>query len=355
MPKLLVVDDEPDLLRAIAQAVAASGDEFAVQTALTAEDALGIVQRHPIDILLTDVLLPGMDGIELVQRVLATSPKTKVIVMTALHSPEVQSRAVEGGALRYMQKPFALPALVDVLREVSAAGGWSGSVSGLDIFDLTQLLAMTQRSRSVRVRAGTKTGVLVLKDGQLTHSTANGRSGPDAFYEMVCWDGGTFEDIPQADVAAYPRNVEVSTAHLILEAARLRDEARAPAPATAPATAGPLTGKLKELLGNGGFVCDACIVAPDGTVVAQHSGRAGKRRPISDVADTLHQHVSALGRPSLRRLLLEDDEETVVLCDVPGAAALRLLLIADCGPRMGGVLAEARRLAQALRPPESEG
>jgi CheY-like chemotaxis protein len=349
MPKLLVVDDEPALLRTITQWLAGGADDFSVATAPNAEDALDLMKHQPVDILLTDIRLPGIDGIELVERALAGWPATRVVVMTGLPSPDLQSRAIKGGALHFMKKPFTLPTLLGVLREAGAAGGWSGSVSGLDIFDLTQLLAMTQRSRSVRVRAGTKDGVLVLEDGQLTHATANGRVGADAFYEMVCWSGGTFEDVPQADLAGYPRNVDVPTAHLILEAARLRDEARAAwDTAVAPA---PFAAKLKELLGARGFACDACVLAPDGTIVATHQGRPEARRSLKDVAGAVHTLASTLGPRQVRRLLIEDDEETVVLCDVPGAASHSLLLVTDSGPRMGGVLAEARRLAQELQPP----
>jgi len=352
MPKLLVVDDEPDLLRTITRWLAAGADDFSITTAPNAEDALDLIRRQPVDILLTDVRLPGIDGIELVERVLAGWPETRVVVMTGLPSPDLQSRAIKGGALHFMRKPFTLPTLLGVLREAAAAGGWSGSVTGLDIFDLTQLLAMTNRSRSVRVRAGTKDGVLVLEDGQLTHATANGHFGDAAFYEMVCWNGGTFEDIPQADLAAYPRNVDVSTAHLILEAARLRDEARLARDAAAAPV--PFAAKLKELLGAGGFACDACVLAADGAILARHQGRPGARRSLDEVAGAIHTFAGALGRQQVRRLLIEDDEETVVLCDVPGASAQSLLLVTDSGPRMGGVLAEARRLAQALQPPESD-
>jgi CheY-like chemotaxis protein len=352
MPKLLVVDDEPDLLRTITHWLASGADDFAVTTAPSAEEALDLIKRQPIDILLTDVRLPGIDGIELVERVLTGWPATRVVVMTGLPSPDLQERALKGGALHFMKKPFTLPTLVGVLREAAAAGGWSGSVSGLDIFDLTQLLAMTKRSRSVRVRAGGKDGVLVLEDGQLTHATANGRVGAEAFCEMVCWNGGTFEDIPQADLAAFPRNVEVSTAHLILEAARLRDETRAAwDAAAAPA---PFAVKLKELLGASGFACDACVIAPDGTILAKHQGRPGARRSLKDIAAAVRALATTLGPQQVRRVLIEDDEETVVLCDVPAVAGQSLLLVADSGPRMGGVLAEARRLAHALQPPESD-
>jgi CheY-like chemotaxis protein len=347
MPKLLIVDDETALLQAITRALAAKASEFIAFTATSAEEALELLQTQSIDVLLTDVRLPGMDGIELVRRALATDPAMKVIVMTALHSPDIQARAMKGGALRFIKKPFSLADMIALLRE-TVGGGWSGSVTGLDIFDLTQLLAMTERSRSVRVSAGAKAGVLVLEDGQLTHATANGRSGPEAFYEMVGWEGGLFEDISQADGGAYPRNVDVSTTHLIMEAARLRDEKRLAASATPAPTGSKLEGQLKKLVAGGGCPCDVCVLGADGSVLARHNGRPGARRPLDGLTGALRAFASASERRHLRRLLVEDDEETVVLCDM-GDSGARLLLVADSGPKVGEVLAEARRLAQALQ------
>ena len=218
--------------------------------------------------------------------------------------------------------------------------------------DLTQLLALTQRSRAVRVRAGGKTGVLVLEGGQITHATANGHVGAEAFFEMVRWEGGIFEDLPRTSTDAYPRNVEVPTTHLIMEAARLRDEAQRTAGGGEPQTAHPLQARLRELMTACSFSGDAGLLAPDGGIVAVHLGRAGTRRTLAELANTLHSFSAMLQRGLVRRLLFEDDEETVVLCDVAGDGELRLLVVTDTGPRVGSVLSETRRVAQSLQPSE---
>ena len=117
-------------------------------------------------------------------------------------------------------------------------------------------------------------------------------------------------------------------------------------PRTSPANPGTSTSSAQlSTKANG----DACVIAADGRVLEEHRGRVGKQRSVSDLASAIHHNLCALDRPTLRRLLIEDDSETVALCSVPGPEGLRVVLIADAGPRMGGVLAEARRVAQALR------
>ena len=85
---LLLVDDELPLLRNLASYLGSFEGEFDVLTAPTAEDALDILEKHgSVSVLLTDIRLPGMDGIELVRRVSDLRPDLSVLVMTAFPFP----------------------------------------------------------------------------------------------------------------------------------------------------------------------------------------------------------------------------------------------------------------------------
>jgi len=179
-----------------------------------------------VDLLLTDVRLPGMDGIELVRTVRKTRPGLPVIVMSAFGTSALQRTARAEGALRFLEKPVDLEDLRLTLEEAtSEASGWSGTVGGLDIFDVTQLLAMSGRSLTVEVTFGNLTGRLTFQHGQLVHASAGELEGEAAFFEMARWAGGTFREVPDADAAGLEPNVTVALSHLMIEAARRRDEA----------------------------------------------------------------------------------------------------------------------------------
>ncbi len=225
MLRLLLVDDEAQLARNIAEYLRSFPDEFDVVTALSGEEGVEIVSQREIDVLLTDVRLPGIDGIELVRRTLALRPGTKVIVMTAFGSAEVRQAALREGALRFLEKPVDLEELKNLLGAIVREEGFSGQVGGIDIFDLAQLLALARRTHVVRVRCGRESGVLTFKDGSLAHASSGDLAGEEAFYLMARWLGGVFEEIPTREAKKYRANVSVSTTHLLIEAARLRDEA----------------------------------------------------------------------------------------------------------------------------------
>ncbi|MFB3776160.1 MAG: sigma-54-dependent transcriptional regulator [Bryobacteraceae bacterium] len=109
--RILVVEDEEKLRRVIELHLASSGYE--VDKAGSAEEALRLADRA--DLILTDLRLPGMDGIELLSVVQRQDSRTPVVVMTAFGSVERAVEAMKAGAVDFLMKPFSLDHLVTVI------------------------------------------------------------------------------------------------------------------------------------------------------------------------------------------------------------------------------------------------
>jgi two-component system response regulator HydG len=99
--RILVVDDEPEIPRLIA---ALLGDAYTLDAAGSAEVALVRIESCAYDLVLTDLMMPGMDGIELLRRVRLREPDVPVIVLTAQASVETAVRAMRDGAFDYLRK-----------------------------------------------------------------------------------------------------------------------------------------------------------------------------------------------------------------------------------------------------------
>jgi two-component system KDP operon response regulator KdpE len=113
---VLVVDDEPSLRKTLHTSLSVSG--FAVEEARNGEEALRTVQRHPFDLVLMDVNMPGMGGIDACRRIRAMSPHAGIVMVTVRDLEEDQVRALDAGADDYVTKPFRFPELVARLRAV---------------------------------------------------------------------------------------------------------------------------------------------------------------------------------------------------------------------------------------------
>ncbi len=102
--KILVVDDEESLRGILSEVLTDAG--FEVECASTAEEALSIVNERKPDVVITDIRMPGMNGIELLEKIKAMDQSIQVVIMTSHASVDTAIQAIRLGAYDYLTKPF---------------------------------------------------------------------------------------------------------------------------------------------------------------------------------------------------------------------------------------------------------
>ena len=113
MPSILIVDDELGLLSSLVMAFETQGYRSA--GAASAAEALDLLRETAFDVVLTDLVMPGMDGLSLLERVRADFPDTVIILMTGGATVESAVRALKGGASDYVVKPFRLAEIFHIV------------------------------------------------------------------------------------------------------------------------------------------------------------------------------------------------------------------------------------------------
>lgn len=113
MEKILVVDDEIEVCNALKEFLTIKG--YAAFTALNGEAALSIVQAEKPHIVLLDIIMPGMTGIETLKEIKKTTPSTGVVMITAVTDEAMGNQALELGADDFITKPVDLDYLETVL------------------------------------------------------------------------------------------------------------------------------------------------------------------------------------------------------------------------------------------------
>jgi two-component system, OmpR family, response regulator len=109
MTRLLVVDDEERICRVLGRALRAAGYE--VDCASSGPAALQAVRAHEYDLIVLDLMLPGVPGEEILRRLLADEPSRPVLVLSAVTGIEARVGCLEAGAADFLPKPFALAEL----------------------------------------------------------------------------------------------------------------------------------------------------------------------------------------------------------------------------------------------------
>jgi DNA-binding response OmpR family regulator len=114
---ILIVDDEPKLALFLSKILACSNRNHQVSTANSGEKALEILRSTPVDLLITDLRMPGISGLELIRWVRASSPETRTILMTAYGSDNVEEQVHQMEVYRYITKPFDGGDMAQVVEE----------------------------------------------------------------------------------------------------------------------------------------------------------------------------------------------------------------------------------------------
>jgi len=115
MPTILIVEDEPKMLRLLELNLSEEG--YTALTAPDAERALKLLRQEKVDLVVTDLKLPGMDGLEFLQAARRTNAALPVIVMTAYGTVETAVEAMKAGASDYVLKPFSLEEMKLIIRK----------------------------------------------------------------------------------------------------------------------------------------------------------------------------------------------------------------------------------------------
>ncbi len=115
-PHVLIIDDEPLMRISIADALKAEGCQ--VKVAVTGPEGVDLIKKEPFEIVISDLRLPGLDGLQLLQTCKEVSPRTGVIVITAHGSVETAVGAMKMGAYDYVTKPFSMDELLLIVKRL---------------------------------------------------------------------------------------------------------------------------------------------------------------------------------------------------------------------------------------------
>jgi nitrogen regulation protein NR(I) len=113
--KILLIEDDPGIRDTLQRVLAEEGHAVAVEG--RGDDGLARATQSPFNVLITDLRLPGLDGLELVRRLHGAQPRLPIILMTAFSTTETAIQAMKSGAYDYVVKPFDIPEMLELVRK----------------------------------------------------------------------------------------------------------------------------------------------------------------------------------------------------------------------------------------------
>ena len=228
--KILLLDDDPEVLSLYQQMLLQLPSQPEVHIATTAVSGLTLLESQPFTLLVSDLKMPKMDGLQVLALVRRKFPHLRTVVLTGLVDEQLRSRAYAMGVDLFFQKPSNKKELtfllecIESLLDQEESGGFRG-VQSKSLVDLIQLECLSGNSAVLRITNGRLEGRVWVQNGELIDAATEGIEGEDAFKKILGWKGGNFEVLP-ADPDR-PRKIKTSYQGLLLDTAQSLDEAQA--------------------------------------------------------------------------------------------------------------------------------
>lgn len=319
---ILIVDDEDLFRESLIEAAGLHDASWTLYGAPNGKVALEILDQHPIDLLVTDLRMPVLDGFELLAAVSERPQMPHIFVVSAHATPETRSKVSRLGSLACISKPVDLPKLFSYMGKALKTP--RSAVDGLTLSGFAQLLEIERKTCLLRAWRGTRTADLLFRNGELVDASLEDKHGQDAALEILTWSHAHLEVLPAID-DDQERTIDEPLSWLLLESARLLDERSAAAPPAksktksgaspvAPAAAGPpsaaLRAPLEAIMQLDGAIGAALADVESGLALAAVGGSSELNVEVAAASNSAFVRTK---RDLLRKLEIEDSLEDIVV------------------------------------------
>ncbi len=223
LKKVLIVDDEETLTWSMAKSLSKDKDKYEVLIANNGREALQLLKTNKIDLVITDIRMPDINGLDLLVMIKKEFAETKVIIMTAYGSSDVQKEANQRGSLFYIEKPFEISEIRKIIINlIGKRRGFHGKVVGLQLTDIIQMNCLSRLTTALIVTRDSEKGVIYFNEGEVVHAECGEQKGTEAFYRILSWQEGEFV----SNIGFVPpiQTIYQSWEHLLVEAMRRDDD-----------------------------------------------------------------------------------------------------------------------------------
>ncbi|MEI6196664.1 MAG: response regulator [Verrucomicrobiota bacterium] len=255
--QVLFVDDSLAFLEMFSELCSSlSNHTWEIHTAASADRALATLQQQPIDLVVLDIGMPMVDGIQLLGIIGRRYSGVKIAVMTGKATEANRATCLSGGAELFIEKPVSpegIKMVFNILNDLVSwthREGFSGTLRQVHLQEVIQMECIGRHSSILEVRNQQMLGQIYIEAGAVTHAAVGTLTGERAFNRLLSLAGGEFQLKPFR--APPQRTIQANWESLVMEAARCFDEetvvlpkrpsASNPAPAEQPKPSAPPTG-----------------------------------------------------------------------------------------------------------------
>lgn len=225
--KILVLDDDADWLGLCNELFTHLPSKPEIRAVASGARALALMETEPFRLLVCDLKMPRMDGLQVLSIVRRRFPELRTVVLSGLEDEEFRSRAYALGVdLFWLKSDMQANSqmfldCIESLLGRDMEGGFRG-IQSKSLMDIIQMECLSRTSTVLRITRGSLVAKLWIQDGELIDAETEGARGEAAFRRILAWKAGTFENLPAEP--GRERTILKPINALLLESAQAIDE-----------------------------------------------------------------------------------------------------------------------------------
>lgn len=199
LKRVLFVDDSPDYLQTLGRVIGDwSHGEWEILLAQGSSDAFALLQEAPADLVVIDVLMPVVDGTQLLRMLHRSHPAMRKVVLTGMVDAALRNDCLKQGADLFLEKPQSAQDLIIVYRALKhvltleETSGFRGVLRRANIRDIIQMECLNQRCSRVEIASVEMWGEIFIERGNVVHAQAGDMKGAEAFSHLINLKSGEF-------------------------------------------------------------------------------------------------------------------------------------------------------------------
>lgn len=225
---ILFVDDSRPLVQLFLDFMSKKGQKYGFLTASNGEEALKLLNKEKIDLIVLDIQMPVMDGLQLLAELHNRRIWLPIIIMTGANIEISEKKFGEFGIVDYLKKPVSFEDLDKRIGEILKKIENRDLISGISIFGILQVLEMEKKTGILTLKIGDKDGKVFFKDGKVADIEADGLVVEDALNEFIKPDMETKKLNIEYINHRRENKINKSLTQMLLEAAKDWDEKNKP-------------------------------------------------------------------------------------------------------------------------------
>ena len=226
--RVLLVDDDPDFNALLKQQLVRKRDpSWIVHTADNYSEALNCLKANPVDLVILDIKMPVMDGLQFLTMLKRSRPSLPVVLLSGMVTPQNRDYALQHGAPLILEKIDLATGFESIYPALEAtaeapAEGFKGMVRQVGLTELLQLECLGRKCSLLKIKASNADGRIYISEGSIIHAEIGGIFGEKALARLYGLKGGEFRLAPFTQPTR--QTIDGQWEALLMEAAQTSDE-----------------------------------------------------------------------------------------------------------------------------------